>query len=76
MNGDGPRQRLDLVPARDDAIRKALKSGPKRTSVLLGHMPEEPGQTLEQREDALRNALTRLRLKKQIAIVGEGWALT
>lgn len=69
------RPRLDIVPARDAAITSALKRGPMAVSALLEIMPREPGQTPGQRDSALSNALTRLRLKKVIRSVDEGWAL-
>lgn len=69
------RQRLNLVPARDAAIKLALKKGPLLPSALLDAMPRELGQTGDQRADALRNALTRLRLKKEIRQTDDGWTL-
>ena len=63
------------IQARDAAIKFALRTGPRPSSELIDALPREPGQTPEQRESALRNALSRLKVKKEIKQVAEGWAL-
>lgn len=67
--------RSGLAQARDQAIKAALKGGAKPTSALLAVLPKEPGQTDDQREAALRNALSRLRMRKAIASTDAGWTL-
>lgn len=69
---DGARVRLDLVPARDAAILARITRGPATAGELLSVLPAEPGQTHEQRETAVRNALTRLRVKRQIVQAEHG----
>lgn len=64
------------VQARDAAILNQLRKGPAATSALVDALPKEPGQSDEQRADACRNALTRLRVKKVIKQSERGeWAL-
>ena len=65
----------DIVSARDAAILQALKVRPWATDSLLNVLPEEPGQSDEQRKTALSSALIRLRVKKQIDQVQGLWRL-
>jgi len=65
----------DIVAARDAAIVARLKKGPSAKADLIDAMPAEPGKTAEQRAQDCGNALTRLRLKKLIVQVDEGWAV-
>jgi len=71
-----PPAAAGAVQARDEAIVNALRKGPAATHDLLPALPAEPGQTPEQRDNALRNTLTRLRCKKRIKQLERGeWAL-
>lgn len=63
----------DVVKARDAAILEALDIRPRSADALLDVMPEEPGQTPEQKRTALSSALVRLRVKKQIDLVDGSW---
>lgn len=60
-NGSSPQ-----VVARDAAILKALRAGPKTTAALVEMLPQEPGQNDEQRLRACSNALTRLKYKNLV----------
>lgn len=62
------------IAARDAAIMKALETGEKNAMQLQAVMPPEPGLTPEQRSDAYRNAMTRLRVKGLIRPTDNGWA--
>lgn len=64
-----------IVQSRDGAILARLKKGPASASELRDAMPIEPSKTLAQRASDCQNALTRLRLKKLVKQVDEGWAL-
>lgn len=61
--------------ARDNAILERLNRGPSHFAELRDAMPKEPGLSDEQRTRACANALTRLRLKKQIKQTEDRWAL-
>jgi hypothetical protein len=63
----------EIVAARDAAILKAVTLRPWKTEALLTVLPEEPGQTPEQRKAALDSALIRLRVKKRIQVTPDGW---
>ena len=64
------------VQARDAAVLNALKLRTWTTDGLMTVLPQEPGQTVDQRKTALSSALIRLRLKKRIqAADGETWSL-
>jgi hypothetical protein len=65
----------DIVAARDAVILARLKRGPLPKVDLIESLPPEPGKTPEQRAQDCGNALTRLRLKKLIVQVDEGWAV-
>jgi len=70
------RTASDVVVARDAAILRELKKGTRAFAALCEVMPTEPGQTEEQRSRACSNALTRLRLKKEIRATDNGeWEL-
>ncbi len=66
---------VEVVKARDEAILAALKVRPWPYGGLLTVLPDEPGQTFDQRETALKSALIRLRVKKLICEVGDVWRL-
>jgi len=70
-----PHASSDVVVARDAAIKARLKKGPATAVVLREALPAEPGMTEDQMVRACSNALTRLRLKKEITQVDDGWAL-
>lgn len=65
----------DVVAARDKDILEAVRIRPRTQAQLLNVMPPEDGLTDEQRETALRSALTRLRVKKHVALIGDLWTL-
>lgn len=64
----------DVVKARDAAILERLRIGPATTAALITVMPDEPGFSPEDREAACHSALIRLRVKKRIRSVVDGWA--
>jgi hypothetical protein len=67
----------EIVQARDAAILGALKKGKKPFGTLRDAMPVEDGQDDTQRRQACSNALTRLRIKKQIRSTDDGeWELS
>lgn len=70
----------DDVKARDAAIKAKLKSGPTRFERLRDAMPHVPGMTDAQIDKACRDALTRMRLKKEVRSETSGdwemWELT
>ncbi|MEO8679229.1 MAG: hypothetical protein ABI665_09300 [Vicinamibacterales bacterium] len=63
------------VAARDHAILSRLKKGPTTSAALTDALPDEPDLTADQKIRACSNALTRLRLKGDIAATADGWAL-
>jgi hypothetical protein len=66
----------EIVQARDAAILGALKKGKKPFGTLRDAMPVEDGQDDSQRRQACSNALTRLRIKKQVRSTDDGeWEL-
>ena len=65
----------DVVQARDAAIKARLRKGPAPFAALRDAMPHEPDLTDDQKTRACANALTRLRVKKEITQVEDGWAL-
>jgi hypothetical protein len=64
---------VDVVTARDAAILQAVRLRPWTTDALMSVMPVEEGQTVEQRKTALKSALIRMRVKKQIDEVDGQW---
>jgi hypothetical protein len=64
------------VAARDKAILAAVKMRRWSSTGLSTVLPNEPGQTVEQRQVALSSALIRLRVKQQIRQTSDGeWEL-
>ena len=70
-----PGSRAAIVGARDASILAALEKGPAPPAGLIHVMPKESGQTADQREAALRNALSRIQAKKRIKSTEDGWTL-
>jgi hypothetical protein len=48
---------------------------PATFAALMNVMPIEPGQTVQQREEACAMATRRLRIKNQIRQIENGWAI-
>jgi hypothetical protein len=71
----GPR--AELAAARDQAILSALKrnDGLGTSKLLQAAMPKEPGLNAEQKDDAYRNTMTRLKNKGLIGRTGDTWSL-
>lgn len=65
----------EVVKARDEAILDALKLRPWTTDALITVLPIELDQTALQREVALKSALMRLNVRKQIKQVDGKWVL-
>lgn len=64
----------EIVEARDKAICSYVDNqGGQTFEALVRIMPAEPGQTVEKRKHACRNALTRLQLKGRLENVGGLW---
>ena len=72
-----PTAAADVVEARDAAIRTALKrnDGLATSKLLRAAMPKEPSMNDEQRDDAFRNTMTRLKRKGEIDRTGDTWSL-
>src|SRR6185369_14620275 len=69
--------RSEAATARADAILAALKrnDGLGTSKVLRAAMPKEPGLNEEQRDDAYRNTMTRLKSRGLINRTGDTWSL-
>lgn len=65
----------DVVKARDAAILGRLRISPATEAALVTVLPEEPGQTMGDRQAACRSALIRLRVKGLARSVEDGWAI-
>lgn len=65
---------VEVVKARDAAILERLRHSPASDAQLLTVLPEEAGRH-KARVEALGNVLLRLRVKRRIRKVQDGWAL-
>lgn len=60
----GPRHPADVVRARDAAVLAFVQQhSPVTEDRLVAALPPEPGQTAEQRRQALERSLARLKLR-------------
>lgn len=62
------------MKARDQAILDRLRIGPATVEQLATVLPDEDGFSDADRAIACSSALIRLRVKKQVTLMGGNWA--